>query len=74
MEDQFVSNLRVPPSRPHALPSLGCSGNTGVVGAAGALSFFMNELINSDTALHGFSFLIILISRLYERPLSFASH
>lgn len=33
-----------------------------------ARPFFMNELINGDTALHAFSFLIILISRLYGCP------
>lgn len=54
-----------------------------VVGLSGAYArcarpFFMNELINSDTALHAFSFLIILISRLYgcppPLPFSFAFH
>lgn len=61
-----------PCSLPAAL-SLSCSGNSEVVGLSGgcarcARSFFMNELINSDTALHAFSFLIILISRLYGCP------
>lgn len=53
--------------------SLSSSGNSEVEGLSGgyarcARSFFMNELINSDTALHAFSFLIILISRLYGCP------
>lgn len=47
--------------------------NCEVEGLSGACArcarpFFMNELISSDTALHAFFFLIILISRLYGCP------